>query len=165
MINYTLDKEKYKAALLYILSKLGKIEGKKKAYKLFYFLDFDFYEAYEKPFTGETYTALQMGPAPRYFDAIAEELKNDGIIEIKRERMSPLHDNDTVIFLSKKETAYKFSKQEKDMLDRIVTVYGNLNGKALEELSHAQAPYAAVNLYDVIPYEYSLYRDTDNLTS
>ena len=36
MINYTLDKDKYKAAFLYIAKALGKIEGKKKAYKLFY---------------------------------------------------------------------------------------------------------------------------------
>ncbi len=74
MNNYILNEEKYKATILYLVNSLGEIEGKKKAYKLMYYLDFDFFEAYEKPFTGETYKALPMGPAPIYFTAIVEEL-------------------------------------------------------------------------------------------
>ena len=61
MIQQTLDKEKYKAALLYMANKMGRIDGMKKAYKLFYYLDFDFYEAYNKSFTGEIYKKLQSG--------------------------------------------------------------------------------------------------------
>ncbi len=60
-----LDKGKYKAAFLYMLQVLGMIEGKKKACKLFYFLDFDYYEAYETSFTGETYVSYPMGPFPQ----------------------------------------------------------------------------------------------------
>lgn len=163
MANFVLDKEKYKAAFLYLLEKLGKIEGKKKAYKLLYFLDFDFYEAYDRPFTGETYTALPMGPAPRYFDGIAEELQKEGLIEIVKSKTQPYHENDTVIFSPKKIIKSHFSGEEQKMLDRVVKVYGNLTGKDLENLSHEQAPYAAVSLYDVIPYEFSYYRDTPNL--
>ncbi|HWS83989.1 MAG TPA: hypothetical protein VN207_06990 [Ktedonobacteraceae bacterium] len=55
MATMVLDKEKYKDAFLYLLGALEKIEGKEKACKLFYFLDFDYYEAYDIPFTGETY--------------------------------------------------------------------------------------------------------------
>ena len=163
MINYFPDKNKYKAAFLYILNKLGKIEGKKKAYKLFYFLDFDYYEAYEKPFTGETYVALPMGPAPRYFDTVADELIEEGSIEIKKLRKMSYHENDTVIFSPKKKTNFKFTKEEQNMLNRIIKIYGNKTGKDLEKLSHNQAPYSAVNLYDVIPYEFTFYRDTPNL--
>jgi hypothetical protein len=47
MATMVLDKEKYKDAFLYLLCALGKIEGKKKVCKLFYFLDFDYYESYE----------------------------------------------------------------------------------------------------------------------
>lgn len=74
---------------------LGKIEGKKKAYKLFYYLDFDFYEAYERSFTGDIYRALPMGPVPVYFDGIVGELKAEGKITVRKSRMLPSHDNDT----------------------------------------------------------------------
>jgi len=165
MLKYTLDKEKYKATFLYISNSLGKIEGMKKAYKLFYFLDFDFYEAYEKPFTGDIYKSLQMGPAPVYFSGIVDELINEKRIKVERARMLPLHDNDTVIYKPLAKTDYKFSNKEKKMLDRIIKLYGNQSGKALELLSHSEAPYNAVDLYQVIPYEYSFYRDTPNLTT
>ena len=46
----------------------------------------------------------------------------------------------------------------------MISIYGNQTGKALEVLSHSEAPYNAVDLYQVIPYEYSFYRDTPNLT-
>ena len=165
MTNYTLDKDKYKAAFLYIANSIGKVEGMKKAYKLLYFLDFDFYEAYEKPFTGEIYKSLQMGPVPVYFSGIIEELEKEGKIRTKKVRMSPAHDNDTIVYEPVSIENYAFSKQEKKMLDRIIRIYGNQTGKSLEKISHAEAPYNAVGLYQVIPYEYSLYSDTPDLTS
>lgn len=163
MTNFTLDKEKYKAALLYIANSLGEIEGMKKAYKLFYYLDFDFYEAYEKPFTGEVYKALEMGPVPIYFTGIVEELVKEGKIQIKKVRQSHMHENATVIYKPLVKTEYNFTNEEKKMLDRIIKLYGNQAGKTLEQLSHAEAPYNAVDTYQIIPYEYSIYRDTQNL--
>ena len=165
MITYTLDKTKYKAALLYIADALGKIEGMKKAYKLFYFLDFDFFEAYDRPFTGETYKSLQMGPVPIYFTAIVEELVNEKLIKIEKKRMSPAYENDATIYVPIKQPSYKFSKEEKHMLDRIIKQYGGMTGKDLEKLSHTEVPYNAVEVGEIIPYEYSIYRDSTNLTS
>lgn len=158
-----LDKEKYKAAFLYIANALGKIEGKKKAYKLFYYLDFDFYEAYEKSFTGDIYRALPMGPVPVYFDGIVEELRQEGKVTVIKSRMLPSHDNDTVIFEPQSASDYHFTPEEKQMLDRIIKLYGRQTGKSLEFQSHSEAPYNAVERYQVIPYEYSVYRDTPNL--
>lgn len=163
MDNYTLDKEKYKGAVLYIANSLGKIEGMKKAYKLLYFLDFDFFEAYEKPFTGETYKALPMGPAPLYFSGIIDELVKENSLKVEKVKMFPNHNNDTVIYKPLTKNSYKFSEPEKLMLDRVIKLYGNRNGKDLEVLSHFEAPYNAVDLYQIIPYEYSFYRDTSNL--
>lgn len=164
MVTHMLDKDKYKAAFLYIANALGRVEGKKKAYKLFYYLDFDFYEAYEKSFTGDIYKALPMGPVPVYFDAIVEELVQENKVTVKKIKMSPTHDNDTVIFEPKVNSSYSFTGEEKKMLDRIVKLYGQQTGKSLELLSHSEAPYNAVGQYQVIPYEYSIYRDTANLT-
>lgn len=164
MTNFTLNKEKYKAAFLYIANALGKIEGMKKAYKLFYYLDFDYFEAYGKPFTGEIYKSLQMGPVPMYFKGIVEELINDGFIEIKKIKTLPTHENPTVIYKPLKSINYQFTGEEKKMLDRIINKYGQYTGKDLEKMSHAEAPYNAVDMFQIIPYEYSYYRDTPNLT-
>jgi len=163
MTNFILDKNKYKAALLYISNALGQIEGMKKAYKLLYFLDFDYYEAYEKPFTGEMYKALDMGPAPIYFTGIMEELVSEGKMRVNKVKKSPMHENATVIYKPLEKTDYKFSIEEKKMLDRVIKLYGTQTGKSLEILSHSEAPYNAVSLYQIIPYEYSLYRDTPDL--
>jgi len=163
MISNILNKEKYKAAIIYIANSLKEIEGKKKAYKLFYFLDFDFYEAYGKPFTGDTYKALEMGPAPIYFTGIIDELIQEGKIRIAKVRKLPTHENDTVVYKPLTNTNYKFSSEEKKMLDRIINLYGNQTGANLEKLSHSEAPYNAVKPYQIIPYEYSIYRDTPNL--
>lgn len=161
MSNNILNTPKYKEAIKYIISNLKEVQGKKKMYKLLYFLDFDFYEAYETSFTGETYKKLPMGPAPVYFDAILEEMKDD--ITVKHKKILPFHDNETCIYSLKKEVEYNFTHQEKKMLDRIIAKYGSLNGKQLENLSHAEAPWNAVNMYEIIPYEYSFYRDSEDL--
>lgn len=161
---FTLDKEKYKAAFLYIAKSVGKIEGMKKAYKLFYFLDFDFYEAYGKPFTGDVYKSLQMGPVPVYFQSVIGELVQEGKVRVDHQRMSPTHEFDTNIYVPLMESDYSFTKEEKKMLDRTVKLYGNQTGKNLENISHSEAPYNAVEIGQIIPYEYSIYRDTPELT-
>jgi len=58
---------------------------------------------------------------------------------------------------------FNFSAEEKSMLDRVIRLYGGQSGKNLEILSHSEAPYNAVSLLQIIPYEYSLYRDTPDL--
>jgi len=165
------DSERYKNAFLYLLEKLKTIEGKKKACKLFYFLDFDFFEAYAKSFTGDIYIKKKMGPVPSYLEDIYEELSKAGFIKIKKIKTNISYENDTVIYESvitnKKmlEIEKTFSKEELKMLNRIARVYGNLNGKQLEDLSHSQAPWLGVDMFQEIPYELSYYRETEGLTN
>jgi len=163
MTSYTIDNEKYKAVILYLLHKLGKIEGKKKAYKLLYFLEFDFYEAYEKPLIGEMFRSLPMGPAPLYFDAIIAQMQQEKTVTTQKVKTSPLHENETVIYVAQSDDGYAFSSPEIRMMDRIVEKYGKLTGKDLENISHEQAPYRAVKPMEIIPYELSFYRETPDL--
>jgi len=158
-----LDKEKYKAAFLYMLQYLEKIEGKKKACKLFYFLDFDYYELHETSFTGEIYAAYPMGPLPLSFEALVTGMEYEGLITVNYEKKSLTHENETVIYSPRISADYPFAQPERQMLDRIIRKYGPLTGKDLEDLSHAQVPWNAVQLREVIPYESSFYRDTPDL--
>ncbi|PIP28519.1 MAG: hypothetical protein COX29_00820, partial [Candidatus Moranbacteria bacterium CG23_combo_of_CG06-09_8_20_14_all_35_22] len=43
-----------------------------------------------------------------------------------------------------------FSEEEMKMLDRVIAKYGNLNGKQLEDLTHAEAPYSGTKLNEEI---------------
>ena|SRR6185295_827569 len=164
MTTMLLDVEKYKAAFLYLLHSLGKIEGKKKACKLFYFLDFDYYEAHETSFTGETYVSYPMGPFPQYFEPLVEEMAKEGLLHCASERREAWHENDTIIYTPISTLNYPWTTQERSMLNRIAAKYGAFNGGKLADLSHAEAPYNAVDLNEVIPYEFSFYRGTADLT-
>lgn len=159
-----LNKEKYKEAILLFLNSLSEVNGKKKFYKLFYFLDFDNFEKFNIPITGDTYVKKKYGPVPLYFDAMVEELQREGKIKVTKVRKNLTHENDTVVYklVSKHASSLKYlTKNEKKMLDRIIDKYGKLSGKDLEALSHNEAPWNAVDFYEVIPYELGYYRNTD----
>ncbi len=52
-----------------------------------YFSDFDNYEKYEKPISGETYIRKQMGPVPSHFFEAIGELIDEGKIAESSERV------------------------------------------------------------------------------
>jgi len=156
------NKKKYQNTILYLCQKLGgKIKGKKKLAKLLYFVDFDFYEKYEKSITGATYRHLPMGPYPVGLEEVTKEMskKNLLTIDLVKEREEYIS-TETYGCVVESDTSL-FSSNEIKMLDRVVDKYGHLNGKQLEELSHSEAPYIATKLKDEIPYELSFYRGTD----
>lgn len=159
---FRIDEEKYKNVILFLAKNVGQgsVWGKKKMYKLLYFLDFDFFEKYEKPITGDIYHKLQMGPAPSYFDAIAEELVKDGLLNVNKGK-SGLGYNDAYIYKALKDPDLSvFAKNELDMLKRVTEKYGNMTGKQLENLTHREAPYLAVDEGEEMPLELAHYRGT-----
>jgi len=160
---------KYEQLLLLILSKLdNKLEGKKKFWEILYFLDFDMFEYSDRPLTGDTYTKWNMGPKPVNLDDKLTTLKTKGVIDIESKNTYGLGYKDTKIYklkkpLNDKEIKYLesvFDKKEKFIIERDIKLYGNKNGRELELLSQQEAPYNAVELYQVMDYELSYYRDT-----
>jgi len=137
------------------------MRGKKKLAKLLYFADFDFYEKYEKAITDDIYKALPMGPFPSSLDEVTTAMVDEQQISIEhvaeREGYNPTEVYTCLV--EPKDSA--LDDDEKKMLDRIVTKYGHLSGKQLQELSHAEAPYIATELKHEIPYELAFYRGTD----
>ena len=63
---------------------------KKVLYKLLYFNDFNYYELHEVKMTGENYSKLEHGPAPRHFDTVVTRLKEDMVIIEEKSRLSRL---------------------------------------------------------------------------
>lgn len=157
-----LDQTKYENAVLYLCQKLnGEIRGKKKLAKLLYFADFDFYEKYARSITGDVYRALPMGPFPISLEDITTHLSQENSIEVVSIDNGGTYNPTEVYRAKSKPNLSALTKEEKLMLDRVATKYGHLNGKQLEELSHAEAPYIGTGLSEEIPYELTYYRGTD----
>ncbi|MFH1170410.1 MAG: Panacea domain-containing protein [Candidatus Vogelbacteria bacterium] len=157
-----LNRKKYQNAVLYLGQKLGgKVHGKKKLAKLLYFADFDLYEKRQKSLTGDIYKALPMGPFPSALEEVTQEMKKKKTLTVENiEERKGYNATEIYHCLVESDTSV-FDTEEIKMLDRIITKYGHLNGKQLEELSHAEAPYIGTLPRQEIPYELAFYRGTD----
>lgn len=158
----SLHRKKYQNAVLYLCRKLkGEVRGKKKLAKLLYFADFDLYEKIQKSITGDVYCARPMGPVPSALEEITAEMTKKKMLGVERvEEREGYNPTEVYKCLAEPDLSV-FDDEEKKMLDRIVVKYGHLNGKQLEELSHAEAPYIGTELRKEIPYELAFYRGTD----
>ncbi len=158
----TLHTEKYKQAILYLCAKLGKeVRGKKKLAKLLYFVDFDFFEKNQKYFTGDKYRALPMGPFPISLNEITRTMAKEKTLKVDSIHEHNGYNATEVYTCLKTPKTSVFSEEEKEMLDRVIVKYGHLNGKQLEDLTHAEAPYIGTKPKKEIPYELAFYRGTD----
>ncbi|MBI5621672.1 SocA family protein [Candidatus Falkowbacteria bacterium] len=160
-----INRKKYQNAILYLCQNLkGEVRGKKKLAKLLYFADFDFYEKTQKSITGDTYKALPMGPFPASLPDVTTDMTSKKMLSIE-----PTDEwngfNPTEIYKCLVDPNVNiFSKDEIEILDRVIVKYGHLTGKQLEDLSHAEAPYIGTQPSKTIPYELALYRGTDFAT-
>jgi len=158
----SLHRKKYLNAVLYLCRKLkGEVRGKKKLAKLLYFADFDLYEKSQKSITGDVYRALPMGPVPSALEKITAEMTKKKMLSVEQVEEREGYNPTEVYKCITEPDLSVFDDEEKKMLDRVVIKYGHLNGKQLEELSHAEAPYIGTELRKEIPYELAFYRGTD----
>lgn len=156
-----ISEKKYQGVILYLVHKMGgEIKGKKKLAKLLYFVDFDFFEKFQKSITGDSYKALPMGPFPATMEKVITDMANKKKIIIKLERERTDY-NPTEIYRAKEKPETIFSKDEQKILDRVVLKYGHLTGKQLEDLAHAEAPYIGTAPNQEIAYELAFYRGTN----
>jgi len=157
-----LNRKKYQNAVLYLCRKLGgEVRGKKKLAKLLYFADFDLYEKRQKPLTGDVYKALPMGPFPSALESITREMTKKKLLAVENIEEHGGYNATEIYRCITEPDSSVFDAEEKKMLDRVTTKYGHLNGKQLEELSHAEAPYIGTEPKKEIPYELAFYRGTD----
>lgn len=158
----SVHKKKYQQVILYFCHSLkGEVRGKKKLAKLLYFADFDFFEKNQTPITGDRYKALPMGPFPVSLEIISAEMKKKGLLDIQAIPERAGYIPTEVYCATAKPDKSVFSKEEIKMLDRVITKYGHLNGKQLEDLTHQEAPYVGTESQQEIPYELAYYRGTD----
>jgi len=156
------NQKKYQNAILYLCRKLGnEVHGKKKLAKLLYFVDFDLYEKRQKSLTGDVYKAFPMGPFPSRLEEITADMAKEKLLSVDNIKERDDYNATEVYRCLKEPDISVFEEEERKMLDRVVTKYGHLNGKQLEDLSHNEAPYIGTELRKEIPYELAFYRGTD----
>lgn len=163
MASARLKRKKYENTILYLCQKLdGTIYGKKKLAKLLYYVDFDRFEYKESmtSITGDIYEAWKMGPVPQNYTSVIDRLEKEGKISHTKQKTAPgMYDTEVYTALEHADDSV-FDEDDKFILDRVVNIYGSLDGAQLETLTHAEAPYIATDPNQEIIYELAFYRGT-----
>lgn len=150
--------EKFKEVFLYILSKVGAKPniGESVLCKLMYFIDFDFYEKYEKQLMGAVYIKNHHGPTPAGFPQIIEKMEKQNEIarvvkqhyQYQQKKYIPLRAPD----LS------KITAEEMEHIDWVLARLSDKNATEMEKYSHRDVPWISTEDQTAIDYETVFYR-------
>lgn len=150
--------EKFKQVLLYVLQEVGAKPnvGMTVLYKLLYFIDFDFYEKYEKQLMGLTYIKNTHGPTPREFVSVVEGMKEqEEIVEVRSKYFA----HEQKKFLPNQSPDLSLlSAQELEMIDDVLLRYSDKSASTLSEMTHRDMPWSATEEGQDIDYELAFYR-------
>lgn len=152
-----INKGKYQNAILFFLEKVNNAHlGKVKLMKLLYYLDFDHFEKCGTPVTGDMYRNKPAGPIPDHADAILQEMKEEGLIEIYVE---PVIDYLKYKYIPKAScNTSAFASSEMEMLREIAEKWQHHTTAEIIQASHGEAPWVATRTDEVIPYALAYYR-------
>ncbi|MFH1846531.1 MAG: type II toxin-antitoxin system antitoxin SocA domain-containing protein [Candidatus Omnitrophota bacterium] len=151
--------DKFKEVLLYVLSKVGSKPnvGESVLYKLFYFMDFNYYEKYEEQLMGATYIKNHYGPTPIEFVKIIENMEGKDLVKVKdtyfqypQTKYLPLRDSDL--------TKIKITPQEQKVIDDVLNTLSDMNASQISEYSHNDVPWQTTEDGEIIDYEAVFYR-------
>ena len=158
--------DKFKQVLLYIVGKVGSRPniGQTALYKLLYFIDFDYYEKYQKFLIGATYIRNTHGPSPISFAKIARELENQGeLVEVTNKYFG--YDQKKYLITSEPEVS-SLTAQELKHIDDELERLASKSAKELSDLSHMDTPWRVAKEKDILNYRHVFYRpDETSLTT
>lgn len=153
--------EKLKSVIHYIISKCGLNHnvGRTVMYKLLYFSDFNFYEIYETPITGETYIKKPNGPISSHFLDLKDELISEGKIKEDVERVIDYPKYKYTSLIGPDVT--NLSKQELEVIDDTINKLSDMSAKEISNYSHGDLPWRIAETNTELDYEYVFYRDPE----
>ena len=152
--------EKFHQVLLYILHQVGGKPnvGMTVIYKLLYFIDFDYYEKFEKQLIGAKYIKNHYGPTPLMFAKLVDRLEKKSKVEkikskfYKREQTKYLVNPNEALDLS------ALSAQELAHIDWEIARLGDMTATQISALSHLDTPWVAAGEREPLEYEHVFYR-------
>lgn len=150
--------KKFKQVLLYIVSKVGSHPniGQTALYKLLYFIDFDYYEKYQKFLIGATYMKNTHGPSPVSFAKIAKDLESQGkLVEVRSKYFG--YDQKKYMVTAESEVS-ELSAQELKHIDDELARLASKSAKELSDLSHIDTPWRVAGEKEILNYRHVFYR-------
>jgi len=151
--------KKFKAVLLYILSKVGGRPnvGEAVIYKLLYFIDFDFYEKFEEQLIGATYIKNHYGPTPVEFKTIVDDMIQGG--EIVKVKGKYFNYPQRKYLAMRRPNLDVLSGREIEHIDDVLARLADKNAKEMENYSHEDIPWKTAENGKPLSYESVFYRD------
>lgn len=151
----------FKEVLIYILNKVGAKQniGMTVLYKLLYFIDFDYYEKYEKQLMGLEYTKNHYGPTPVAFTKVIKDMESqEELVKIKNKYFN----KEQVKFLPLRDPKIStFTDEQIAHIDDVLRRYSNKNANELSEISHKDTPWLAAQPGALLDYEAVFYRTSE----
>ncbi len=150
--------EKLKSAIHYIINKCGlnRNVGRTVIYKLLYFSDFNFYELYEIPITGEKYIKKPNGPISPNFMDLKDELISEGKI---KEDVEKVINYNRYRYTSLKEPDIScLNRKEISIIDDTINRISSMSAKEISDYSHGDMPWKVAESDEELDYEFVFYR-------
>lgn len=154
-----ISEKKYRNIIIFFANKIknGTL-GKLKMMKLLYFLDFDFFEKYDKSVTGDLYLRWEKGPVPQKAEKIIQQM--DGIeIKISKRKVGSGYNDQQHIEPLRVFDINLFSKEELMMMEEIADKWERFSGAEMKSASHGEAPWIATKPNEIIDYNLAYYRN------
>ena len=125
-------------------------------YKLLYFIDFDYYELYEKQLMGLSYIKNTFGPTPVDFAKIVRQMEKEGQVE---EIKTEFYNHEMTKFLPIIEPNLDLlSAKELEFIDKELEKHSDKTATELSNFSHKDVPWIGAKEKQVLDYEAVFYR-------
>lgn len=144
------DRSKFMDVVHYVCAKVPVAElGRVRLHKILYFVDMLHFTATHRPLTGVEYRKQPFGPAARHLVWALQELREKGVLEVKRRDYFGFPKDDFIAL--QPFDSSRLSTRELQLIDDVVDF---VSGKSIREFSEL-SPYdawEAVAMGERIPY-------------
>lgn len=151
--------EKFKQVILYVLGKVGSKPnvGETVLHKLFYFIDFDYYEKFEENLMGATYIKNHHGPTSIELGSILENMQKSGELEAVQSKYFKYEQKKYLPL--KRPDLNVLSAREVEHIEDVLARLSDKNAKEIENYSHEDIPWKSAQDGEPLSYESVFYRD------
>ena len=149
----------FRQVILYVLDKVGGKPniGETVLHKLFYFIDFDYYEKFEENLMGETYIKNGYGPTAVKLAGILRCMEQEGAVE-KTEREYHNYRQRKYRTTGPPDTGL-LRARDIEHIDQVLARLSDMSAAELSEYCHNDIPWKCARYGQPIPYETVFYRD------
>ncbi len=135
-IRYNFNEEKTLNVILYIAEKLKRRDFH-KIFKILYFSDREFLNQYGVTITGDTYIAMDAGPVPTKTYDMFKIVRGDSYIQDTKNLGRYFAVSNWMFILPlQKANLDNIASAEKDIIDAMISRYGDMSYDEIKEKSH-----------------------------